>query len=77
MVAQGLVCLQDRALAAVVLIVAHFGAWSFADDILLREIAGGKPAADKLYRCGIPCNALVMKSACQAARVAILAGRKR
>ena len=32
--------LQDRALAAVTLIAAHFGAWNFADDILLREIAG-------------------------------------
>ena len=27
-------------MAAVTLIAAHFGAWNFADDILLREIAG-------------------------------------
>ena len=71
-----LACVQDRALAAVVLIAAHFGAWSFADDILLREIAGGPTLMPLLhmFACGIVRSAPVMKasqsSQSSAARIA-------
>ena len=31
---------QDRLLAAVMLLCAHFGAWFLADEIILAEIPG-------------------------------------
>ncbi|CAL8462876.1 g2410 [Coccomyxa elongata] len=35
--------LQDRLLAAVMLLAAHFGAWFLADEIILAEIPGSHP----------------------------------
>lgn len=38
-----LALLQDRPVAALLLLAAHFGAWYIADDLILREIPSSHP----------------------------------
>lgn len=38
-----LLLLQERPMAALVLLALHFGAWYIADDIILREIPSSHP----------------------------------